>query len=112
MSIKFIISNNLCQPAICSCSLPLPCLKGYESSITVQFTAKKITVGHLLGDGALLARVSFGQIGSMKQIALVDLRILECELVEENLLTALPSLFVEADLKSDADAAADDDVVA
>ena len=58
-----------------------------------------------------MARVSFGQIGCIKQIALVDLRILECELVEENLLTALPSLFVEADLKSDADAA-DDDVVA
>ena len=65
-------------------------------------------VGDLFGDRALLTGVSLGQIGSVKQIAPVDLRVLQCELVEEDLLTALPSLCVEADLNSDANDGNDD----
>ena len=67
-----------------------------------------LTVGHLFGDGALLTGVSLGQIGSVKQITLVDLRVLQCELVEEDLLTALPSMCVEADLNSDTNDGNDD----
>ena len=44
-----------------------------------------------------------GQIGPVKKITLVDLRVLECELVEKDLLPALPSLRVKAYLKRDAE---------
>ena len=40
-----------------------------------------------------------GQIGPVEEITLVDLRVLECELVEKDLLPALPSLRVKAYLK-------------
>ena len=44
-----------------------------------------------------------GQIGPVKKITLVDLRVLKCELVEKDLLPALPSLRVKAYLKRDAE---------